>query len=376
MNEKEVAEIRRRYRPDKNNITHIRGCYVNESREIVSEFNQPLALMQQDEAENILAVLRRVLSGSLGKNLIDISFATQQVIDSEEHKLLMALRDSSLKDEEAVGAFFQRVIQSLNMEGSYLILLAHDTYDVIFRSKDGEQQEDASAEVFSYILCGICPIKMTKPELSYRVSENEFHNRRTERVVAPPELGFLFPAFDDRSTNLYNALYYSRSAEESHKEFVDAVFCTEIPMPAAEQKDTFQSILTDALDDDCNYEVVQSVHEKLCGMIEEHKESKDPVPLVITKGTVKRVLESCGVNSQHVEAFNEKYDEGFGAEANLSPRNLVNAKQFELRTPDALIRVNPERSDLVETRVINGSKYILIRADGDVEVNGVRIHIS
>ena len=376
MNEKEVAEIRRRYRPDKNNITHVRGCYVNENREIVSEFKQPLALMQQEEAENILAVLKRTLSGTLGKNLIDITFATQQVVDSEEHKLLMALRDSSLNDEEAVGAFFQRVIQELSMEGSYLILLAHDTYDVPFRSKDGEKQEDASSEVFSYLLCSICPVKMTKPELSYHVSENEFHNRKTEQVVSPPELGFLFPAFDDRSTNLYNALYYSRNLEENHQEFVDAVFNSEIPMPAAAQKDTFQSILADALDDDCNYEVVQSVHEKFCGMIEEHKESKDPEPLVVSKGTVKRMLESCGVAGPRVEAFNKKYDEEFGAEADLSPRNLVDSRQFELRTPDVTIRVNPERSDLVETRVINGAKYILVRADGGVEVNGVKIHIS
>ena len=130
MNEKEVGELRRRFRPEQNGITHIRGCYVNENREIVSQFNQPLGLMNQEESEMILGIIRRTLSGTLGKNLMDIEFATQQVVDGEEHKLLMTLKNSSLGDEEAVQAFFRRVIDSVDVEGNYIVILARDSYDV------------------------------------------------------------------------------------------------------------------------------------------------------------------------------------------------------------------------------------------------------
>ncbi len=376
MNEKEVAEIRRRFRQDKSNITHIRGCFVNEKREIVSEFDQSLALMSQEESEKFLAIIKRTLSGTLGKNLIDIAFATQQVVDGEEHKLLMGLRDSSLKDETSVQAFFQRVIQAINLEGNYLILLAHDTYDVPYRSKDGGKQDDASSEVFSYILCSICPIKPTQPALSYYVVENEFHDRKTDWIISAPELGFMFPAFDDRSANIYNTLYYTRDTKESHAEFIDAVFKTDIPMPAAAQKEIFQSMLGDTLANDCSYEVMQSVHEKLCGMIEEHKASKEVDPLAISKSTVKSVLKSCGVSDSNVSSFDEKFDAEFGADVKISPQNIIDTKKFEVRAPDVTINVNPECSDLLETRMINGSKYILIRVDAGVEVNGVNIHIS
>ncbi len=229
MNEKEISEIRRQFKPDKSNITHIRGCFVNEKREIVSEFDQSLALMSQEESEKFLAIIKRTLSGTLGKNLIDIPFSTQQVVDGEEHKLLMELRNSSLKDENAVQTFFQHVIQTIVMESNYLILLAHDTYDVGYRSKDGEKQNDASSEVFSYILCSVCPIKPTQPALSYYLVENEFHNLKADWIVSAPELGFMFPAFDERSTNINNALYYSRDIKENHAEFIDAVFKTDIP---------------------------------------------------------------------------------------------------------------------------------------------------
>lgn len=376
MTEKEIAELRRRFRADKSNISHVRGCYVNENREIISEFDQSLAMMNQEESEKLLAILRKTLTGTVGKNLLDITFDTRQVVEGDEHKLLMALRNSRLGDQEAVETFFQRTIRSLDLERNYLILLAYDAYDVPYRSKDGERQDDASSEVFSYILCSICPVKLTKAALSYFVYENKFRNLEADWVVAPPEAGFLFPAFDDRSTNLYNALYYTKDIGENHPDFVDAIFRSPAPMPAAVQMETFQTILGDTLSDDCQYKVVQAVHDQLCGMIEEHKANHVEEPLVVSKGTVKGVLRSCGVAEEHVTEFEERYDGAFGPETDLSPRNLVDTRQLEVRTPDVTIRVNPERGDLVETRVIDGARYILIRAEEGVEVNGVQIQIS
>ena len=375
MNEKEIAEIRRRFRKEKSNITHIRGCYVNENQEIVAQFDQSLAMMSEEETNTFLAILKRTLSGTLGKNLIDLSFDTQQVVESEEHSLLMALRNSRLEDEEAVGAFFKKVIESTALEGNYLILLAHDTYDVPYRAKDGARQDDASEEVYSYILCSLCPIKLTKPALSYYVAENAFHNRAADWLVAPPELGFLFPAFDDRSTNLYNTLYYTRSSAESHDRFVEAVFRRELPMPADEQKEAFQGILEETLADECSLDAVQAVHDQLRELIENHKLNKEEEPLVMTKDMVRQVLGSCGVTETQMVIFDEQYDAQFGSGMELRPQNLVDPKRFEVRTPSVTIHVDPERGDLVETRVINGVKYILIRADEGVEVNGVNIHI-
>ena len=376
MTEKEIAEIRRRVRRDKTNISHILGCYVNERGEIISMFDQSLGLMPPEEAERYLVLFKKTLSGTAGRNLIDISFRTQQVMDSEEHKRLMALRKASLKDGGAVQEFYQRVIHALNFKGNYLILLAHDNYDVPYRAKDGSKQQDASSEVFSYLLCSICPVKQTQPELSYSAAENAFHNSQVDWVVAMPELGFMFPAFDDRAANIYNALYYCKDVSDNHAAFIDAVFHTEVPMPAAEQKAAFQSVLSDALENDCSFEVVQTVHEQLCGMIELHKDSKVEQALVISKNQVKSVLQSCGVSDDHVDTFAKKYDAEFGEDAAVSPRNIIDNKKFEVRTPDVVITVNPERSDLLETRVINGTKYILICADAGVEVNGVSIHIS
>lgn len=376
MNEKEVAEIRRRFRPDKNSISSLRGCCVNENGEIVSEFEQSLLSSPQEEVENILATLKRTLSGGLGKNLIDLEFETQQVVDSEEHKLLMVLRDSALKDEEALHAFYQKAASSLKLGENYLILLIHDTYDIPYRGGDGAVFSDASSEVYSYILCSICPVRMSKPTLSYYMTEQKFHNRRIDWLVSKPELGFLFPAFDDRTTNIYNALYYSRSTAESYTAFVDNIFHCPLPMPAKVQKETFQSVLEDSLGESCSYDVIGSVHSQIKAMIEEHKENKEVEPLLISRQAVKRVLSASGVPDEKLPAFTEKYDAAFGTDAVLSPKNIIDDKKFEVSTPDVTIQVHSDRQDLVETRVIDGAKCIVIRAEGGVTVNGIAVHIE
>lgn len=375
MTEKEVAEIRRRFNIDKTNIKCIRGCYVNESKEIISEFNQFFGTMPKDEAEELIAIIKKTLSGNLGKNLIDIEFSNEQVIDSDEHRLLMSLKDSELDDDEAVSELYRKIISSLVIEGKFLILLTLDSYDVPAYSKDEVKLED-SAEVFKYVICSICPVKMTKPALSYSVNENEFRNLKTDWFIGNPDLGFMFPAFDYRQSNIYNALYYTKDNADSHEEFTSEIFNCEIPMPAQAQKELFQSILEESVSEECSYEVMQNVHEQISAMVEEHKVNKEEEPLTLSKRNMTDVLEYCGVDEEHINSFAEKYDSEFGADAQINPKNIVDVKKFELSTPDITIKVNPERKDLISTRIIDGVKYIMIRAEENVEVNGVNINIT
>lgn len=376
MTEKEIAELRRRFRREKSNITHIRGCCVNDNKEIISQFDPALALMTQEEAESFLALLKRCFSGSLGKNLIDIVFETQQVVDSEEHRLLSALRDSALSDEAALQSFFQLVAQSLTLDGSYLILLGYDSYDVPYRAKDGLDNEEAANESFRYIVCAVCPIKTTPKALSYYAFKNEFHNLGEDWVVSPPELGFTFPAFDQRSTNLYGALYYTKNSSGGYPEFVDAIFHAPVPLPAAAQREAFEQILGETLENESNLEVVQAVHDRLCEMDEVNKENKDEPPVTVSKAVVHDILKNRGISQDGLEAFGKRFEEQFGAYAALFPKNLIDTKYVELRTDTVKIQVDPARSDVVETRVINGAKYILIRADEGVTVNGVSIQVE
>lgn len=377
MNDKEIGEIRRHLRRDRSNITKIYGCFVNDNREIITEFSQSTGIMPENEGDKYFALFKRVLSGSVGKNLIDLSFKTAQVAQgAPEHKLLMDLRECKLSDDELLHGFFQKIIDTVALEGNYLILIGCDSYDVPFKGKDDISDADKSEEVYTYLICAICPVKQTKANLHYVPEEKLFHDGAMNQPVSAPVLGFLFPAFDNRSTNIYNALYYTHDIKVGQDALIEALFNTPVPMPAAEQKKCFEALLTTALGEDCNLDVVQTVHDQLCERIELHKEAKVAEPLLIAKADVKETLASCGVSEEHLAKWSVDYDETFGFEADLHPKNIIDTKRFEVKTPDVSIKVDPTRSDLIETRTIGGVKYIMICADENVEVNGVSIHID
>ena len=377
MNLKEVSELRRRFRPEKSAVSRVYGCYVNgSSREIISYLDESLGTMPLEEAEKYLSLLKKSLSGSLGKNLIDVVFSTRQVADSDEHRLLSALRESALRDGEIRETFYRAVIDALDMgESNYLILLAHDAYDVPHRGRDGEIDPDGSDQVFSYIVCSVCPVKACKMELGYFPGENEFHSCAAGQIVSPPELGFLFPAFDDRAANLYNALFYARKPDQIHQEFLDAVFRTEPPMSPAEQKEAFEGALAGALEESFNLEVVQAVHGRLLEKIEANREDKEAEPLALSAGEIGGILRDCGVAEERAAAFQEQCGQAFGGAA-LNPENLIDAKRFSVKTEHAAISVDPAYSYLVETRVIDGRKYLLIPAGEGVEVNGLSVGLE
>lgn len=376
MLEKEIAELRRRFKADKNNISRLRGCYVNDKQEIISEFDQTLGLMLPDEVDGILAIMKKTLSGTPGKNLVDLNFSNEQVVSgSDEHNLLMALRNSALSDDSAVHEFFGRVIESVHISGNYLILLACDKYDVFSYTADGAAAED-SGEVFSYITCSVCPVKLSRPMISYIAYENAFHSVAANSVVSAPELGFLFPAFDDRTANIYSALLYTKNIADIHRDFIDRIFKTDIPMPAVEQKETFDHLLHETVEEKRRYEVVQALHDRVCEMVEDYKSGAQEEPLRLNKREFRRILSDCEIQDERLDVFEQQFEESFGTNAELCPQNVVDTKQFALQTPDVTIKVNPQRSDLIETRMIDGHRYILVRAEEGVTVNGVDIKIT
>ena len=376
MTEKEIGEIRRRTRRERSNMTAIYGCFVNDQKEIITEYRQSTAMMSENGADRYFGLMRRILSGTVGKNLLDITFKTSQVANSQEHKLLMDLRATALKDDDLRLQLYRKIIENTHLDTGYLILLGSDTYDVPFKSKDDCAQADNSSEVYTYVMCAVCPVKQTKAALHYVAEDKQFQDGGISQVAQAPAFGFLFPAFDNRATNIYNALFYTHDVKTAHAEVIDSLFQVTAPMAAAEQKKSFEALLSNSLGSECSMEVVQNVHDQLCQCIELHKEDKTPATLMVSKEQVKTALVASGVSEDRVSKFSVEYDEVFGFEADLHPKNVIDSKKFEIRTPDVSIKVSPERSDLIETRIIGGVKYILICADENVEVNGVNIHIG
>lgn len=378
MNQKELREIRKRFKPEKDSISHVYGCYVNAAKEVVARMDMSVGLMEPEEAEMYMKLLKKTLSGTLGKNLLDIGFSVKQVEESDEHRLLQALRLSHMRDEDMRELFYQRVIESVDMgDESYVILMASDSYDVPFKGSDDEIWEEGSGEVFDYIICCICPVKDAKASLRYYAEEKSFRGASTGHVLGNPEMGFMFPAFDDRGANIYSALYYSRNLSDIHEEFIEAVFNTqEVPMSAGAQKNVFSGLLCEALENECSLEVVKAVHGQIRERLELHKESKDPEVPELYVEDMDDILKGSGVTDEKIKVFNELCRRELGESPVMNPNNLIESKKFEMVTSEVKITVDPEYTYTIKTEVIDGSKYILIPVGEGVEVNGIDISVE
>ncbi len=375
MIQKEINEIRRHLNSERACIKKIYGCFVNKNKEIISDIDYSYSLMLQSEKEAYITLFKKILSGGIGRCMVDISFSTSQVADSLEHKFLMDLKNTYLEDESLRKNLISMIIENINLpDTNYVILLTSDTYDVPYKTSDEDASCD-STDVFSYIMCSICPVKDGKAALAYNSGEREFHTFLSPQLVSSPEVGFMFPSFDDRSTNIYNALLYTRDTAISQNNLIDALFRTTPPLSAPEQKEIFTDVLTEALDEECSYDVVQSIHEQITERITLHKESHEPTPLEFTSSDVGKMLTYSGVKEEKVQSFCKKCEENFGENAVLIPTNIIESKKFNIETPQVKITVDPEYTYSVETRVIDGRKYLLIPADDAVCVNGINIKI-
>lgn len=374
MIKQEISEIKKLFTPKNCSITRICGCYVDGEKNKKTQFKQAFLSLPEEEMYKYFEILRKTLSGTLGKNLLTLEFplATENYGGTQE--FLMKLRDSKLKDDELLDRFYDRIIETYEFVGNYLILLIHDVYDVPGKATDGLEMDDASDEVYEYLLACICPVALSKPGLSYNAEENAFQNRIRDWVVGMPETGFLFPAFNDRSSDIHSTLYYTKDSEGLRESFVEQLLGCPLPLSAGGQKETFQTIIEETLGETCDIEVVKNIHEKLNEMVEQHKE--EPEPLVLDKNEVKTLLADSGVSNEKLAEFDRHYDETAGESTALFVNNVVNTRSFEVKTPDVVIKVKPERTDLIETRTINGRECLVIELNGGVEVNGITVRAS
>ncbi|MCI8527760.1 MAG: DUF4317 domain-containing protein [Lachnospiraceae bacterium] len=405
MTKQEISELKKLLTPKNCSLTRICGCYVDGEKNKKTQFKQAFLALPEEEMFKYFEILRKTLSGSLGKNLLTLEFplnikGTPSAIHAPEQDppfqadisepnnntlnagqseetmdtpqdFLLRLRDSKLKDDTILEAFYDKVIENYEYVGNYLILLVHDVYDIPGKTTDGIEMDDASDEIYEYIICCVCPVELSKPGLSYNPEENTFQNRVRDWVVSLPETGFLFPAFHDRSTDIHSLLYYSKNSEELRESFVEPLLGCPLPLSAGGQKETFQAIIEDTLGEDCGIEMVKNIHDKLNELAEEYKES--PQPLMLDKNEVKTILADSGVANERLTDFDKRYDETAGEKTSLFMSNVMNTRTFEVKTPDIIIKVNPERTDLIETRNINGRECLVIALDGSVEVNGISV---
>jgi hypothetical protein len=430
MNKKEILEIKRRFKKDAATFSRVCGCYVDGNHNKVCRIGSTFLNLEEDEFYKYLEIANKALSGTLGNNLLELHFPIEEEEVGGRQQILMALRASGLNDENLLETFYDLVIDTYDHAGNYLILLFHDTYDVMRRTSDNNNL-DESEEVYEYLICAICPVDLSKPGLGYLESEQRIGPRIRDWIVGAVDTAFLFPAFTDRSTDIHSTLFYTKNTKEPHSEFMANGLGCGVERTATEQKMAFHSIVRNVLgaEDEHTDEVLLDIQQSLSDMIEEyedkHDSSDEDAGFLLDKEVVEKLLADSDIPEEKASRIEKSVDEAFGEKPPLA-ENVIDSKalkQNELRveklaledqvgtltvqltqkedelaertgqllekqeeidnyiaetkTYDVVLRVKPEKASQIKSQIVDGQKCLVIpmKENENATINGVNTTI-
>ena len=428
MNKKEVLELKKRFKKDQATFTRLVGCYVDCNREKICKFGGKFLTLEEEEYYKYLEIANKVLSGTLGNNLLNLSFPIEEEQVGGRQQILMALRDTDLEDETLLDTYYDLVIDTYDEPGNYLILLFMDSYDVMTRTNDNNNL-DESEEVYKYLMCAICPVSLSKPGLGYLESEKRIGPRIRDWVVGAPDTGFLFPAFNDRSTDIHSTLFYTKNTKEPHSEFMTNGLGCGVERTATEQKMAFHSIVRNVLgaEDENTDDVMLDIQQNLSNLADEYAECHDTEedPFILDKDVMTKVLNDSNVSEEKINRIEKSIDEAFGEKLPIA-ENVIDSKALvanelrveklaledqvgvltlqlneksseleerttqllekqeeidnymaEIKTYDVVLRVKPEKAAQIKSQIINGEKCLVIpmKENENATINGVNTSV-
>ena len=423
MNKKEILEIKKRFKKESATFTRVVGCYVDGNHNKVCKIGNTFLNLDEDEFYKYLEIANKALSGTLGNNLLNLEFPVEEEEVGGRQQILMALRETKLQDEALLDTYYDLVIDTYDHAGNYLILLFHDAYDVMTRTSDNNNL-DESEEVYEYLICAICPVDLSKPGLGYLEEEHRIGPRIRDWIVGAVDTAFLFPAFNDRSTDIHATLFYTKNTKEPHSEFMANGLGCGVERTATEQKMAFHSIVRNVLgaEDEHTEEVLLDIHQNLSEMIDEYEETHDEEDVfLLDKDVVSKLLTDSNISEEKASRIEKSVDEAFGekppvAEHVIDSKALLqnelrveklaledqvgdltlqlNKKEDELKerttqliekqeeidnyiaetkTYDVVLRVKPEKASQIKSQIIDGQKCLVIpmKEDEHATINGV-----
>lgn len=416
MNKKDVLELKKRYKKESCTISRMAGCYVDANKKKVLKLNEDFLNMKEEEFYKFMEIAKKTLTGTIGNNILELDFPTEEENPGGKQQFLYGLRASALDNEDLLDRLYDLIIDSYQYVGNYLILVYHDTYDIMTRTSDNLKL-DESEEVYEYLLVAICPVALSKPGLGYREDENRIGARIRDWVVGVPDLGFLFPAFDNRSADIHKVDYFVRDAKDSHAEFVEDVLGCGAKRTAVEQRSTFSAIVKRAygIDEAAGEEALMNIQESFNNRIDNGEEMTESqiASIVLDESTITEILDENGIDGEAARIIKEVSLEEFADElpavANLIDNKALqaNAKEKEkkelvkevatlktelaetkkeleegvsgdeVKTYDVVVRVKPEKATQIRSSIIDGQKCLVIpmNENENCNVNGVNTQV-
>lgn len=379
MDKKSIGELRRRLKKDSCTFTKMCGCYVDDEKNKVLYMDEIFLNLEDEEYYKYLEIAKKILSTNIGNNILELNFPLEEEKPGGHQQFLLGLKKSGLKDEGLLHTFYDMIIDKYDALGNYLILLFHDVYDVMTKTSDNNKL-DESEEVYEYIICAICPMILSKPGLGYHKTDKRIGTLNREWMVGMPETGFVFPAFNDRSSDIHSVLMYTADSKNPHRELIQDILGCHEKLTFAQKQDVLCDMVSDITAEEELKEIMQSVNIELAQISDAEPET------TVSEENIKSALEYAGIEENKATQIGKEYISAIQKEdlpllGDIIPNQAVKAvkdnnekillkeeiKELNRKIAevnhmgsDIIIKVNEDKKEHIRKETIGGELCLVI----------------
>ncbi|MDE6619584.1 MAG: DUF4317 domain-containing protein [Lachnospiraceae bacterium] len=200
VNREDMLELTRRMTPKRNCFSRIAGAYFDEEGFVDGTFNRHFLKLSAKDIETNLRLAKTVPFSETNKNLIYHPFSRDDEKAGHTWQILMGLKDCELKNDALLELFYEFIGEKYITDKPFAVRILYGSYDIPIKAKDKESLWE-SEEVYKFIICTFCSLL-------------------DDYEAGPPDCGFLFPAFIDRSADIHGVMVYQADEKHPHEELV------------------------------------------------------------------------------------------------------------------------------------------------------------
>lgn len=385
MNKKDIANLRKQFKVD-NDMMHIGeifNVYVQkESGDIYHHENQPFDMLDQESQDLFLVNFKKILTGQLDSRLFELKF-NRDVEDSTQSVLFEGLQTEDKEDwKDYMLDIVDRMFANTVYDFDTVVTFIQGEYRKPMKKRSEESGEGGNDAVYAnkFILCSLNKTNQPENNLVFDYIGKQFKsNVEVDPIInlTAPLTGFLFPTFNDNAMDVNHILYRANKPNQPDPGFIEDVLnCGDITT-AAEDKDTFQLIVSKIAGDKVDSNVISNIYEEIDHLVQEHEEDEmeEDSPNIDYRG-VEQILTSSGIEDVDTEKVKDAFKTVIANEQHEFKANNLIPKAVKINTDVANLSLSPKDLKNVKYITYQGKRCLLIEIDDDVEIEGFQLETA
>lgn len=371
MNKSDVTKFKKFIDNDNNffTVNNVLTAVINKDVVYCTEKRSWISY-SQSEQEEIVSIIKKVLTGKIGKVLTEYEFPITTEKKNVSQELLMNMKISQFEDDDLNEIFINKIKDGVKTDGAYTVLSVNFTISVY------DKNADHSDEV-SFVVTAFCPIKLRIDGFIYNDESNTVEKKTsTDRILEQASDGFMFPTFTDRQEDVNHVMYFSKNAGKPNVGIIENVLGCKYIMSSEQQKTYFWGMVANVLGEDLNYDMIVNINEKLSDLVQASEGLKEARE--IDCADIQHILEKCDVPKDKLDDFGKIYDKVMSSRYSSFIAANVCDEKVNIKFGNSSLKIDYKKAaTALDVQMVNGRKCLVFPLDSaEISVLGIDTSVN